>query len=137
MKIGHVARAAGLSIDTVRYYEKRGLLPRVQRRSSGYREFDDDSVRRLRFVHRAKELGFSLREIGELLALRVARGSTCSDVRARARIKMDDIELRIAELRRVHAALARLVASCHDGAAIAACPFLDALGEHDGSAPGV
>lgn len=131
LKIGQVARAAGLTVETVRYYEKRGLLSRVKRRRSGYREFDAESMRRLRFIQRAKDLGFTLREIGDLLALRVGRTTSCTDVRERALAKMVDIEVRVVELRRVHAALGRLAASCGDGAPGGACPFLDALAQDD------
>lgn len=134
MKIGDVARASGLSVETVRYYEKQGLLPRAPRRRSGYREFTSDAVRRLRFVHRAKDLGFTLREIRDLLSLRVGRGSTCTDVRSRAAAKLDEVDARIAELRRVRRALARLIASCGGEGPNGECPFLDAL-EARASAP--
>lgn len=135
MKIGDVARASGVSVETVRYYEKQGLLPRAPRRRSGYREFTLDAVRRLRFVHRAKDLGFTLREIRELLSLRVGRGTTCADVRVRATAKLHEVDARIADLRRVRRALARLVASCGDDGPTGECPFLDALdGEGESSA---
>lgn len=128
MKIGEIARSSGLSVETVRYYEKQGLLPRAPRRRSGYREFTDDAVRRLQFIHRAKDLGFTLREIRDLLSLRVERGNTCADVRRRASAKLEEVEARIIELRRVKVALARLVASCTGEGPNSDCPFLDALG---------
>ena len=82
MQIGQLARQAGVAIDTVRYYERQGLLPPAQRRESGYRIFEAGDVRRLRFINRAKTLGFSLREISELLALSAAGDADVAASRA-------------------------------------------------------
>src|SRR3989442_8377655 len=94
---GHVttselAKRGGVNLETIRYYERLGLLPKPPRSGSGYRQFSPESVRRVRFIKRAQELGFSLKEIKELLGLRIALGSTRADVRKRAETKVVDIE---------------------------------------------
>jgi MerR family mercuric resistance operon transcriptional regulator len=127
LTIGRVARDAGLAIDTVRYYEREGLLERPARTSSGYRQYPADAVARLRFIRQAKELGFTLSEIRELLALKVAPGKSCADVRARAEAKIADIEQRVAQLTRMKRALARLAAACSGRGPTSECPILDAM----------
>jgi DNA-binding transcriptional MerR regulator len=125
LKIGDVARMTGLSVDTVRFYEKEHLLGKV-RRTSGIRRYDQDAVRRLGFVRKAAALGFSLTEIRGLLALRVSARTSCERVQERARAKIEDVSVRIAELTRVREALTQLAASCGPGSQ-SSCPFLDAL----------
>ena len=127
LTIGRVAHSAGLAIDTVRYYEREGLLEKPARTASGYRHYRPDVVARLRFIRQAKELGFSLREIKELLSLRVEAGRSCADVRARAERKIADIDGRIAALRRMKAALAKLAIACSGRGPTSECPILDAL----------
>ncbi|HXV09301.1 MAG TPA: heavy metal-responsive transcriptional regulator [Burkholderiales bacterium] len=127
LTIGRVARDAGLAIDTVRYYEREGLLERPARTSSGYRQYPADAVARLQFIRQAKELGFTLSEIRELLALKVAPGKSCADVRARAEAKIADIEQRVAQLTRMKRALARLAAACSGRGPTSECPILDAM----------
>jgi MerR family mercuric resistance operon transcriptional regulator len=128
LTIGKVARRAGVRIDTVRFYEREGLLPRPPRsRSSNYRVFSDDDVRRIQFVQRAKTLGFTLREAGELLALRVDSRTSCARVIERAEAKLSDVDLKIAELARMRTALVALARQCRGRTPAAACPFLDAL----------
>lgn len=129
LTIGKVASRAGLSIDTVRYYEREGLLEKPARTASGYRHYSSDAVARLRFIQQAKELGFSLSEIRELLALRVAPGKSCADVRAHAEHKIADVDRRIASLRRVRGALVKLTAACSGRGPVSQCPILEAL-EH-------
>jgi DNA-binding transcriptional MerR regulator len=107
LKIGDVAKLAELSIDAVRFYEREGLLGRVQRSRAGQRQYDDESVRRLAFVRRATALGFSLAEVKGLLGLRIAAGKPCDRVRERARGKLADIDRRIAELGAMRNALGR------------------------------
>src|SRR5438094_8050761 len=98
LTIGHLARKAGINLETVRYYERRGLLPKPPRNTSGYRMFPSEAARRLRFIQRAKQLGFSLREIQELLSLRVAPPTKSIEIRARAEAKISDIEAKIKSL---------------------------------------
>jgi len=127
LTIGQVARRAGLGVQTIRYYEREGLLPKPARRPSGYREYPEGVVRRLLFIRRAKELGFSLREIRELLALRVDPGCTCGEVKTRALAKVTDVERKIAALRRIRGALLDLADACPGGEATGDCPILEAL----------
>lgn len=130
MKIGELAERAGVSVQTIRYYEGRGLLPEPSRTSSGYRQYGENDVRRLRFIRRAQDLGFTLGEIGELLALRVDPATTPRDVRQRAREKIEDTDAKIRELQRIRSALEHLVHECDAEGTTADCPFLDALGAH-------
>ena len=127
LTIGQVAKGAGVGIETVRFYERQGLLAEPTRRSSGYRQYTDDVVRRLRFIRRAKELGFSLREIGELLALRDAPDATAGDVKARAEAKVAEIEERIRDLQRMRKALKALADYCPGHGTLDACPIIEAL----------
>jgi MerR family mercuric resistance operon transcriptional regulator len=127
LTIGKVARGAGLAIDTVRYYEREGLLNKPARTPSGYRHYAPDAVARLRFIRQAKDLGFSLSEIKELLALRVAPGKSCADVRARAEAKIADVEQRITQLNRMKRALAKLANACSGHGPTSECPILETL----------
>lgn len=127
LTIGRVARQAGLAIDTVRYYEREGLLEKPVRTAAGYRQYPAGAVARLRFIRQAKDLGFTLSEIRELLALKVAPGKSCADVRKRAESKIDDIEQRVAQLNRMKRALAKLAAACSGRGPTSACPILDAM----------
>jgi Hg(II)-responsive transcriptional regulator len=128
MWISETAREAGVNAQTLRYYERRGLLPRPPRRGSGYREYPADAVRIVRFIKRAQELGFSLDDIEELVRLRGVRRSERHRVRAIAERKIGDIDQKIAHLQSMRGALTELVASCHRGGATA-CPIIDALNE--------
>jgi len=127
LKIGDVARLTGFSVDTVRFYEKSGLLGRVARRPSGVRAYDPNVVRRLNFIRQAARLGFSLTEIRGLLALRVSSRTTCETVRSRTLAKLADVDARLANLTRMRAALERLAATCATATGADPCPFLDAL----------
>ena len=129
MKIGELARQADVAIDTVRYYERQGLLPAPERTQSGYRTYGADDVARLRFVRRAKTLGFTLEEIGDLLALSGRREDDMAGMKAAAIQKLADVDARLAELQRVRAGLETLVASCPGHGALAQCPILNALAE--------
>lgn len=128
LTIGAAARRAQLSIDTIRYYEREGLLPRAARRASGYREFDGATVERLRFIRRAKELGFTLAEIRELLALSTDRERGVRGVKQRAEARLAQIEQRIRELQRVRRGLKQLIDACPGHGALEHCPILRALG---------
>jgi MerR family mercuric resistance operon transcriptional regulator len=127
MTIGQVARAAGVGVETVRFYEREGLLQEPARKESGYRQFTDDVVARLRFIKRAKDLGFTLKEIKDLLALRVDPETTCAEVRERARAKIADVETKIVDLQRIKKALVKLRTSCRGSGPTSECPILDAL----------
>ena len=127
--IGEVARQAQVGIDTVRYYERNHLLPEAPRRRSGYREYDQNDVKRLRFIRRAKELGFTLAEIRELLTLSVDHERGVHGVKTRAEVRLDEVERRIRELQDVRDGLKRLIAACPGHGALEACPILAALSE--------
>ena len=129
LTIGKAARAAGLGVETVRFYEREGLLDRPARRESGYRQYGEGVVARLRFIRRAKELGFTLREVKELLALSGDPDATRADVRARALAKVADVEARVRGLLRIKGALVALTASCHGDGPLEGCPILEALSE--------
>lgn len=122
-----LAKQSGVNLETIRYYERAGLLPKPPRSISGYRLFSSDSVRRVRFIKRAQELGFSLREIKELLALRIAPGSTRANVRERAEAKIADIEEKVQHLRAMKKALVRLIESCCGNGPASECPILESL----------
>jgi len=131
LTIGRVARSAGLAIDTVRYYEREGLLQKPGRTPSGYRQYSPDAVKRLQFIRQAKELGFTLSEIRELLTLKVAPGKSCADVRAHAEAKIADVEQRIAQLNRMKRALVKLAAACSGRGPTSTCPILEAMEAHE------
>ena len=133
MKIGELARAAGVALDTVRYYERQGLLPLPARTASGYRQYGHDDAARLRFVRRAKSLGFTLEEIRELLGLSARREADMAGMKAAAMQKLADIDDKLAELQRMRAGLDSLIASCPGHGALEHCPILDALADerHD------
>ena len=109
LRIGEVAKQAGVGVETVRFYEREGLLDEPDRRASGYRQYDEEAVAVLRFIRRAKELGFTLKEIKSLLNLRLDASATRADVREQAREKVADIEAKIADLQRMKESLLRLI----------------------------
>lgn len=124
---GELARQGGVNLETIRYYERQGLLPKPSRSPAGYRLFSPDDVRRLRFIRRAQELGFSLREIKELLALSIDPRGTGMDVRRRAEAKIADIEGKIQSLRAMKKSLGRLTAACGGEGSAGDCPILESL----------
>ncbi len=129
MRIGALARQAGVSVQAVRYYERRGILRASRRTPSGYREYGRSAPDRLRFIRHAQALGFTLTEIGELLALRLAPGTTAADIKRSAERKIGAVEQRIRDLERIREALEHLAGRCRGGQRPAGdCPFLDALG---------
>jgi MerR family mercuric resistance operon transcriptional regulator len=132
LMIGDVAARAAVNIETLRYYERRGLIPRPPRdASNNYRRYPHDAVLRVRFVKRAQELGFSLHEVKELLSLRAAPKGGCADVRTRADEKLKDIEQRMRSLRAMRKALRGLVAQCAGRGPVSECPILEALASEE------
>ena len=127
MQIVELAKSAGVPIDTVRYYERQRILPAPRRRSSGYRDYGSQDVSRLRFVRRAKALGFTLEEIRDLLALSGRRGRNMASVKGAAAAKLADVEHKLIELRRVRDGLRTLVDACPGHGDLAHCPILTAL----------
>ena len=127
MTIGELARRAGVNTQTVRFYEREGLIPEPGRGASGYRQYPPVMVERVRFIRAAKAVGFTLEEIAELLSLRVRRGASCADVRKRAESKVADIDAKLEALRRMRSVLAQMVASCSGRCAIRNCAILEAI----------
>ena len=132
---GRIAQLAGVGVETVRFYEQEGLLAKPARTPSGYRQYGEAVVGRLQFIQRAKEIGFTLNEIKELLSLRVDPDTTCEDVRARAEGKIADIEDKIRTLQRMKKALVRLTQECCEKGGGSECPILDALDGHPRISP--
>jgi MerR family copper efflux transcriptional regulator len=131
--IGRLAKQAGVNIDTIRYYERHGLLPEPARRASGYREYTATDLDRLRFVRRAKELGFTLSEISELLSLTAERGNDMRGVKRKAEQRLEHVEHKIKELQRVRRGLKTLIAACPGHGELGNCPIVAALsGGRDG-----
>ena len=127
MTRGLFALRAGIGLETVRYYERIGLLEEPRRTSSGYRLYNPADLSRLNFIKRAKELGFSLDDIRELIALRVDGDSECSDVARRAENRLADVRQRIEGLERMRKGLEELISSCHANPVKEACPILEVL----------
>jgi MerR family transcriptional regulator, copper efflux regulator len=134
LTIGQLARCASVNVETVRYYERRGLMPAPARRESGYRLYSTEDLERMQFIRRAKDLGFTLREIEDLLWLRSSPDARCSDVRERAARKIEAIDEKIADLQKMRCTLGRLSAACVDVMSKEECPLLGAL-ESDSTEP--
>lgn len=130
LTIGQLAKRSHVNVETIRYYERRGLLPIPSRRQSGYRQFSQDTSVRIRFIKRAQELGFTLKEISELLSMRVNPHTTCADIKVRAEMKITEIEEKIRDLERMKKALIKLKAACRGRGPTGECPILEALGKN-------
>lgn len=128
--IGRLAKLAGVNIDTVRYYERNGLLPAPPRRASGYREYGAADVDRLLFIRRAKELGFTLAEIAELLSL--SAGGSVKDVKRKAEERLGEVKRKVAELKRVQRGLEKLIDACPGHGDLRSCPIVAALAGRQG-----
>jgi MerR family mercuric resistance operon transcriptional regulator len=126
MRIGTAAERAGVNVQTLRYYERRGLLQQTPRKVSGYREFPDEAVRIVRFVKRAQDLGFTLDEVAQLLRLRNDKGRDRARIRAVAEGRMQQIEQKITELQAMTKALSHLLHCCRTGTSLE-CPIIEAL----------
>ena len=127
LTIGQLAKRADVGVETVRFYERKALLAEPDRRPSGYRQYDEEVVDRLRFIKRAKELGFTLNEIKELLSLRIDPSTTCADVKSRAEEKIGDIQAKIRTLQGMKKALVKLTKACSGRGGTSECPILEAL----------
>lgn len=127
MKTGQVAAAAGVNIQTLRYYERRGILEEPERHASGYRDYPESAVQLVRFVKRSQELGFTLDEIEELLLLRDDATRSCTEVRDAAAVKIEDIEQKMKTLRAMKKALTTLVDTCQGKGSTRECPILESI----------
>ncbi|MBI4558684.1 MAG: MerR family transcriptional regulator [Candidatus Hydrogenedentes bacterium] len=130
-RISELARLADVNVETVRYYERRGLLPEPPRRTAqhhrGYRLYADEHLHRLRFIRQAKELGFSLKEVQELLDLRLDGERACDEVRSLAEVKFADIEGKIDMLQNMRQTLGKLILACTKHKRTEGCPILGAI----------
>lgn len=131
LTVGDVARQAEVNVQTVHYYERRGLLPRPQRNASNYRVYPSDTPQRIRFVQRAQGLGFSLKEISELLSLRARSGARCADVLSRSEAKIAAIDEKVRTLTSMRNALAQLMSECGGSGSLSRCPILDAMQDEE------
>lgn len=129
MQIGQLAKQAQVPIDTIRYYESHDILPAPARSGSGYRTYSEDDVARLRFVRRAKALGFTLREISELL--QISSGEDMAAMRTAAAARLAGVERKLDELTRIRDGLRALVVACPGHGHVQTCPILAALSKED------
>ena len=131
LTIGQVARSAGVGVETIRFYEREGLLEQPPRRASGYRQYPEQVVKRLHFIKRAQLLGFSLKEITELLRLRVDAQTSCNEVKLRTEAKLAEVERKMVELQRMRQALLQIASLCTGHGPTGHCPMLDALDQQE------
>lgn len=124
MKIGEIAKRSGIGIETIRYYEREGLLQEPERRPSGYRQYDESIIERLEYIMRAKELGFTLAEVRELLELSFSTHSHCDHIRQRADAKITDIEAKIRRLQQMKRSLGKIVQRCQAENSPETCPLV-------------
>ncbi len=127
MTIGQLAKKAAVNLETIRYYERRGLVPDPPRNKRGHRIYSREALKRIKFIKRSQTLGFSLKEISELLSLRVEPGTTCGDIKIRVEAKIVDIEKKITDLEKMRMALMRMSDKCMDKEPVGQCPILEAL----------
>lgn len=131
MTRSEIAELTGIGRETLRYYEKRGIIPDPPRSSAGYRLYDKCYARRIRFIGRAQELGFTLKEIKELLELRVDPDTTCKAVKTRAENKIEDVATKIRDLQSIRQALIHLADSCSGQGPTSDCPILEAMEDRE------
>ncbi len=128
MTIGKAARAAGVGVETICFYERKGLIEQPPKPAlGGFRAYPAETVRRVRFIRQGQELGFSLRQIGELMSLKADPATDCSDVRRRAQAKLEEVDEKLARLTGIRAALEELIAACPGRGALRACSIIEAL----------
>jgi MerR family copper efflux transcriptional regulator len=132
MRIGEVAKRVNVSVETLRYYERRGLLADPDRSAAGYRAYAPDTIRRVRFIRNAQELGFTLEEIVDLLALWGDSATSCDQVAIRAEATLTRIDAKMKQLRRMRQGLAQYVTACRAQETLAECPLLLTLGRDEG-----
>lgn len=127
LNIGQVAKQTGVTVETLRFYEKQGLVETPQRSDAGYRLYPPETVKRIRFIQHAKDVGFTLKDIGELLALRREPGTSCTDIKLRTTQKIEEVDKKIEDLQRIRDALARMILKCSGRGALSECPILAEL----------
>ncbi len=122
--VGQLAKAAKVNAQTIRFYEREGILKPIQRLDSGYRVYNEESLKRLHFIRQAKDLGFRLEEIQSLLNLRVRSVDRCNQVRTKAQQKLQDVQQKIGHLKKLEQTLKALVSDCEQRVVSDCCPIL-------------
>ncbi|MFA5803038.1 MAG: MerR family transcriptional regulator [Melioribacteraceae bacterium] len=126
--VGQIAKMAAVNVETLRYYEKLKLLPKPKRKESRYRIYDETDLKRLLFIKRAKELGFTLKEIRELMDLKIDSGTKCGDVKHLTEHKLKDVDNRIGDLKKIRSVLVKLINQCvNEEVSSDECPLLEAI----------
>lgn len=136
LTIGQLAKMAGVNVQTVRYYERRNLLQPTDRKASGYRMYGDDALIRLRFIKNAQALGFTLREVKDLLNLRVSSIARCETIQVKAQVKLRQVEAKVRDLLALSRALKSLIRTCRAGQPTDRCPILKRLDKEIGGQVG-
>jgi len=132
MTISKIAKEAGVGVETVRFYERKGLIKQPPKPAiGGYRIYPPETEEQIRFIRQAQELGFALREIKELLALRMDPKTDCADVRGRAQTKLDEITRKITLMKEIQTALKKLITACPGRGALQVCSIIDAIETHE------
>lgn len=127
LTIGKAAKEAGISVEALRFYERRGLIPEPARNHAGYRQYLPETIKRLHFIRRAKEVGFTLKDIEELLQISANPDSACLDIKRRAQRKIEEADRKIQDLQKIRDALESLTRDCETSANTSECPLLAAL----------
>lgn len=127
LTIGQVAKRAGVTHDTIRLYERYGLIEKPERAPNGYRQYTEEVINRLRFINRAKVMGFTLKEIAELLEIRRTSQNTCDDMHEQATLKLTDVDQKLSELQQLRQALKKVIDTCEQQKPGSPCPLLNLL----------
>ena len=127
LNIGQVAKQTGVTVEAVRFYEKKDLIAAPQRSAGGYRQYPPETVKRVLFIQNAKEVGFTLKDIGELLSLRLDSGTSCTSIKLLATQKMEEVDQKIHDLERIRDALGQMILKCDSRRDMSDCPILDEL----------
>jgi MerR family mercuric resistance operon transcriptional regulator len=129
VRIGEVAKESQVSVEAIRFYERVGLITAPGRSACGYRQYSESAIRQIQFIQHAKRLGFSLKEISELIKLKDTRNASCASVKSTAKARIADIQQKIDDLERMKSELQPLIAQCKASDPISDCPILGALDE--------
>jgi Cu(I)-responsive transcriptional regulator len=127
LNIGQVAKQTGVTVEAIRFYEKQNLIATPQRSQSGYRQYPLETIKRVRFIQHAKDAGFTLRDVGELLALRREPGTSCTDIKLCTLKKIEEVDKKISDLNKIRDALSRMIMKCSGRGALSECPILEEL----------
>jgi Cu(I)-responsive transcriptional regulator len=127
LNIGQVAKQTGVTVEAIRFYEKQNLIATPQRSQSGYRQYPLETIKRVRFIQHAKDAGFTLKDVGELLALRREPGTSCTDIKLCTLKKIEEVDKKISDLNKIREALSRMIMKCSGRGALSECPILEEL----------